>query len=155
MQIILAETGRDYEDAKRLFEAYAHSLGFDLGFQAFSKELEQIDVMYKYPEGGIFLIKNNGVSVGCVAVRTFSEGIGELKRMYIQEEARGLKLGKQLLEAALQYSKSIGHKAIRLDTMPEMQAAIKLYRTAGFREIAPYRLNPFEEALFFELKFDV
>jgi ribosomal protein S18 acetylase RimI-like enzyme len=153
MQIFLAKTVQDYEDAKRLFQAYANSLGFDLGFQEFSKELEQVDVIYKYPEGGIFLIKKNGVSIGCVGVRTFSEGIGELKRMYIQEEARGLKLGKQLLEAALRYSKSIGHKAIRLDTMPEMQAAIKLYRAAGFREIAPYRPNPFKEALFFELVF--
>lgn len=153
MSIILVKSSEEYEEARRLFEAYANSLDFDLGFQAFRKELEQLETMYKRPEGGIFLAEVNGDYVGCVAVRTFSEQVGELKRMYLLEAARGLNFGYQLLEAALQFSKSLGHKSIRLDTMPEMKAAIKLYRSAGFKEIAPYRLNPFEEALFFELVF--
>jgi len=45
-----------------------------------------------------------------------------------------------------------GHRGVRLDTPPQMGNAQKLYRTLGFREIAPYRFNPVPGTKYFELE---
>jgi putative acetyltransferase len=58
-----------------------------------------------------------------------------------------------LAEAAIADAKNIGYKKMRLDTVePKMKSAVALYRALGFREIAPYRLNPIEGAMYMELK---
>ncbi len=62
-------------------------------------------------------------------------------------------LGRELAEAAIADAKNIGYKKMRLDTVePKMKSAVALYRALGFREIAPYRLNPIEGAMYMELK---
>ncbi|MCA1612705.1 MAG: hypothetical protein LC800_00850 [Acidobacteria bacterium] len=45
-----------------------------------------------------------------------------------------------------------GYGRVLLDTLPTMSGAAALYRSLGFREVGPYRFNPIEGALFFELR---
>jgi putative acetyltransferase len=45
----------------------------------------------------------------------------------------------------------LGYDLMRLDTIPSMKQANMLYRVLGFKEIPPYRFNPIEGAIFFEL----
>ena len=52
-----------------LFLEYARSLGFDLSFQKFSEEIEQLPVEYAIPKGCIILAKSDGQYIGCVALR--------------------------------------------------------------------------------------
>jgi ribosomal protein S18 acetylase RimI-like enzyme len=88
--------------------------------------------------------------IGCAGIRKFKDNIAELKRMYIKPGYRGVGLGNKLLEIALLRAKELDYSKIYLDTLSSMKSAVKIYKTAGFKEIKPYRFNPSEDALFFE-----
>jgi len=74
--------------------------------------------------------------------------------MFVQPEYRQFKIGKKLLELAIDIAKNLGYKRIRLDTLPTMTKAQSLYRSFGFYEIDAYRFNPVEETIFMEKKLD-
>jgi putative acetyltransferase len=153
MHIALAQSAADFELGKVLFREYAETLEFNLCFQGFEAELENIHLKYAAPEGALFLVKNEaGEGVGCIAVRRFKdEETAELKRMYLRKGERGQGTGQALLGRALEAARALGYHRIRLDTIPGMMdAAIRLYRKNGFSDIEPYRKNPVEGAIFLE-----
>jgi putative acetyltransferase len=59
----------------------------------------------------------------------------ELVKMYFRKEARGLGLGKRLLELCLDEAVKLGYKQIYLETIEQMHAARGLYEHLGFRQI--------------------
>jgi putative acetyltransferase len=74
-----------------------------------------------------------------------------MKRLYVRPEFRGHRIGQQLIDHLMADARAIGYTSIRLDTIPSVMAkAVELYRSCGFREIAPYRVNPIEGALYME-----
>jgi ribosomal protein S18 acetylase RimI-like enzyme len=146
----LANNPKDFSEAATLFKEYAASLNFDLCFQNFDTELNEIDVKYNSPHGGLILIRLNNESVGCAAVRKLEDKIGELKRMYIQPGHRGLGLGHELLKKALEMAKALGYETVRLDTIKTMTEATRIYERFGFVSIPPYCYNPMDNALYLE-----
>jgi putative acetyltransferase len=149
-EIIIANTNMEYEIAALLFKEYAAWLNIDLGFQKFDEELLHLKEMYSFPNGAILLCKSENIFTGCVAVRKKEEGIAELKRMFIKAEYRKKGIGALLLQKALEITKELHYKKIRLDTLDTMTPAINLYKKYGFYEIEPYYFNPEKNALFFE-----
>ena|ERR1700759_3716421 len=148
-----ADSLADFDQGKLLFKEYAASLDFDLGYQNFEKELQDISLQYQEPTGALLLcFMNHGFAVGCVGIRQFAEGIAELKRLYVQPGFRGLKLGGKLMASAIQVAAKLGYKFLRLDTVPGQEQAQALYRHLGFYEIKPYRFSPLEGTIFFEKK---
>ena len=93
----------------------------------------------------------DGEIVGCVGLRDSGGGKCEMKRMYVQPEYRGKGLGRALGERLISEARDIGYTHMRLDTVPAMEAAVGLYISLGFKEIEPYRFNPYKEAMFLEL----
>lgn len=154
LKIIAAKTPDHFQQGRTLFLAYADSLNFDLCFQNFEEELEQLEQIYGPPNGVLLLVANADRALGCVAVRELSEGNCEMKRMYIDPAGRGLGLGRKLADAAIAFAREKGYKRILLDTLETMTAALYLYKALGFTEIPPYYHNPHENTVYLALSLD-
>ena len=152
IELLQAETADQLREARLLFEEYAASLGFDLGFQDFEAELSGLPGAYAPPRGRLLLAFHEGRPAGCVALRETEEGVCEMKRLYVRPDFQGLRLGRTLAEAVIVEAREIGYSRMRLDTVPSMDRARGLYRALGFREIPPYRFNPIPGTAFLELR---
>ncbi len=140
----------DLETARRLFREYEKSIGISLCFQNFAEEVAALPGAYAPPDGRLLLAAVGGEAAGCVALRKIGEGIAEMKRLYVRPAHRGTGLGRKLTEAVLDEARSIGYRAVRLDTLPTMKEAQALYVSLGFTDIPPYNDHPVEGTRFME-----
>ena len=108
---------------------------------------EAVDMV---PPRGVFLIgySEEQEPSGCGVVQTLEPGTGEIKRMWIAPQARGRGEGKRLLEALEEWSRSLGHHRVRLDTNRVLTQAIAMYRGAGYHEIPAYSFHPYAHLWF-------
>jgi ribosomal protein S18 acetylase RimI-like enzyme len=151
LQIIEANSNAHLAIARELFVEYATAIEVDLCFQNFNQELAMLPGRYAPPEGRLLLAFDAAAPVGCVALRPIESGVCEMKRLYVRPGFRGHGTGRLLAEEVIATARSIGYTAMRLDTLTSMEAAIALYRSIGFRPIAPYYDNPSGCAVFMEL----
>lgn len=148
-----AESPAQIAAARELFLEYAQSLGFSLCFQNFDQELASLPGDYAPPEGRLLLAELEGQLAACVALHKLEPGICEMKRLYLRSYFRGKGLGRALAERIIAEARQIGYKRMRLDTVePVMKDAVAMYRKLGFKDIAPYRLNPMAGTLYMELQ---
>jgi putative acetyltransferase len=152
VRIVPARSAEDLAAARRLFLAYADWLGVDLCFQGFERELAELPGMYTPPAGRLLLAKVGSETIGCVALRFLAPDVCEMKRLYVAPGFAGAGIGRRLAERIVEEGRAIGYRFMRLDTIPErMPAAQHLYRSLGFREIAPYYHNPLAGVAMLEL----
>ena len=150
LHIRRVRTIADIEATARLLNAYASSLEVDLGFQDFAAEIRTLPGKYAAPAGELLLARDtHDVPLGCVGLRPMRpDGCCEMKRLYVTPQARGLRLGKALVDAIIAEAVRIGYREMRLDTLPTMTEAISLYRKAGFIPIEPYYATPVKGTIF-------
>jgi N-acetylglutamate synthase-like GNAT family acetyltransferase len=146
-RVAIRDAGADDVPAiRRLFEAYAASIGVDLCFQGFADELASLPGAYQPPRGALLVALHDAEAIGCVALRPLpDEGehtVGEVKRLYVSPRARGAHAGRALMDALLERARMLGYDTLKLDTLATMARARSLYAVLGFRECAPYYRNP-------------
>ena len=151
IKIIKAASQKEINEIRMLFMEYSASLDFKLDFQNFEYEINNLPGEYSPPDGKLYLALYKDKAAGCIALRKIDCDYCEMKRLYVRSEYRGLKIGKALTEIIINEAKRIGYKFIRLDTVPSMSSARKLYVEFGFKEIPAYRYNPVEGAVYMEL----
>lgn len=137
---------------KELIEEYVRALGVDLSFQEIEEELADLHRAYGPPRGRILVAVRDGVVTGCVALRPLEGDACEMKRLYVRPGLRGGGVGRRLALAVIEVAGDLGYARMRIDTLPRMDAARRLYASLGFREIEPYRFNPVPGTSFMELE---
>lgn len=143
------------ETARTLFLEYADSLGFDLCFQGFQKELAELPGAYAPPGGRLLLARDAQDFAGCVAVRPIgnpAEKVCEMKRLYVRPTFRGKHVGRALVVRLLSDARIAGYTRMYLDTLETMIPAMTLYRSVGFQECQPYSYHPVAGTKCFDLQ---
>jgi GNAT superfamily N-acetyltransferase len=151
IRIVQPQSEEEWRQARSLIEQYAASLDLDLSFQNLKHELEHLEGEYAPPAGAFLLARENNNYLGCVGLRQFAAGVGEIKRLYAVPAARGQRIGRRLAEAIVSVAKLRGYSQLLLDTLPTMQQAQSLYASMGFKPTAAYRFNPVPGAVYLEL----
>jgi len=85
-----------------------------------------------------FVIRQDGIPAGCGGVQFFGTEYGELKRMFVRPEFRGLGLAKLMVEHLEAYTREHQIKTLRLETGIHQLEAIGLYERMGFKSIPPF-----------------
>jgi putative acetyltransferase len=137
---------------RELFLEYASATGLNFCFQNFDQELAELPGKYAPPSGRLFVAMNGHLPAGCVALRKIEERICEMKRLYVRPPFRNQGTGRELASLIISEARESGYHRMRLDTLDTMRAAIALYQSLGFKQIAPYYHNPIAEAVYLELK---
>jgi putative acetyltransferase len=153
-RLVEAESIAHFAAARALIEEYAARIGasgVDLGFQNIAAELDQLPSMYGPPSGCLLLASRDDEWVGCCALRRFSDGVCEMKRLYIKPSVRGAGLGRQLIERLVSSARAMSYRRMVLDTLEDMTAARSLYQSLGFQETKPYYFNPMAGVSYMEL----
>jgi GNAT superfamily N-acetyltransferase len=145
--MIRPATIADLDEVRTMLREYAAWLEIDLCFQNFEQELVRLPGEYAPPRGRLLIAEG----AGCVALRPIDEEICEMKRLYVRPDHRGTGLGRSLIHAIIDEARAAGYCRMRLDTMPKMDSAQRLYAGLGFRDIPAYRYNPEPGARFLEL----
>lgn len=96
------------------------------------------------PPRGVFLLGSlDGEPVACGGVKATAPGVGYVKRMWVAESARGLGLGRRMLEAIEEHARTLGFTRLQLETNRTLTEAIAMYRASGYREVAPFNDEPY------------
>lgn len=151
LRVLSASDTAELEQVRQFFRHYAAWLGVDLSYQGFGDEVANLPGAYGEADGRLFFAEVDGRPAGCVGVRRFSEGVCEMKRLYVDPDLRGQGLGRNLALAAIKAAQALGYRRILLDTLPTMRIAVKLYRELGFTEAPAYYPSPVEGTIFLTL----
>ena len=109
-----------------------------LAQQNYDEEILHLEEKYAPPKGQIYLVFVDGELAGCVGMKPSDDSHAELKRLYVRPAFRGRNLGETLTRRIMDDAQKAGYRYLRLDTLPGLKSALKLYRRLGFREIDPY-----------------
>lgn len=126
-------------------ELYADEEGFDASFEALVAEILAGFIRQNDPQTERAFIAVAGKqrlgSVFCVQSGT--PGVAKLRLFLLEPDARGLGLGKTLLDACLDFARTKGYRKMELWTHESHRAACALYEKVGFRCTASKPVHSF------------
>jgi ribosomal protein S18 acetylase RimI-like enzyme len=137
------------EEARFCLAAYFAELAerFEEGFDP-ARGVSAHEPAMVPPYGCFLIVRLAGRPIGCAALRTLEPGLGEIKRMWVSPEARGLGIARRLLGTLEARGREMGMDRICLDTNRALTQAQALYRSAGYRPVERFNDNPYADFWF-------
>lgn len=134
-----AEVPPDCDDAQHCLSRYFAEIA-DRFHDGFDPEQSSAPTLTDFapPTGSFLIMRLDGALVGCGGFKRDSTGAAYLKRMWIAPEARGLGLGKRLLNELEDRARGLGYQKARLETERTLTEAQQLYRSSGYAEVPPF-----------------
>lgn len=113
---------------------YAREYGWDNTFEALAAEIvAQFIRNYDAKRERCWIAEKDGAMVGAVFVAKGSDDVARLRLLHVEPEARGLGIGKRLVEECIRFARHTGYRKITLWTTSILSAARHIYAEAGFR----------------------
>jgi DNA-binding MarR family transcriptional regulator/ribosomal protein S18 acetylase RimI-like enzyme len=116
---------------------YAEEYGWTTDYEALAARivaqfLEGFDAAREH----CWIAERDGVRVGAVMLVRQSDHVAKLRLLHVEREARGLGIGKRLVDACVAFARAAGYRTITLWTQSNLLAARHLYQSAGFTRVA-------------------
>jgi GNAT superfamily N-acetyltransferase len=139
----------EHRDARYCLSEYVAELnrrssrGFDpsVGATALPHELRR-------PAGQFFIAYLHGEPIGCGAVKHHADAPAEIKRMWLAPQARGLGLGRRLLDTLEECARRGGAQVAHIETSAVLGEALSLYRSSSWVEVPRFNDEPFADHWF-------
>jgi GNAT superfamily N-acetyltransferase len=142
-EVEVAEVGRDAPEVMALYAPFVRS--------AEAAPVPQDEIQAEAaagppadlapPAGAMLLVRVDGEPAGIGGIRHLDTEVAEVKSMYVSPAFRGLGLGRRILGELHRVAREHGCSAVRLDSNEFLEAAVGLYRAAGYRQVADYNGN--------------
>jgi DNA-binding MarR family transcriptional regulator/GNAT superfamily N-acetyltransferase len=131
-------------EAQLCLREYFAELGrrFEAGFDPALSISAGLDEL-RLPAGAFLVATLRGEPVGSGALKFHGDEPAELKRMWVAESARGLGIGRRLLDELERCARTSGARVVRLETNRSLTEAISLYRSAGYVEVDAFNDEPY------------
>lgn len=144
--VVIRSIDPEHDDARACLERYTEELNrrsartFDPAVGATARPDE-----VRPPAGEFFVAYLDGEPIGCGAVKHRPGAPAEIKRMWVAPEARGLGLGRRLLQTLEARARDAGASLARLETNRDLSEALALYASAGWIEVEPFNTEPYAD----------
>ena len=141
-----------HPQAQHCLHAYFTELDrrFDTGFDPALSIPADVEEMR--PPAGLFLVATlRDEPIGSGALKFHGDEPAELKRMWVAESARGIGVGRRLLNELEAHAAKHGARVIHLETNSSLVEAIALYRSAGYVEVPAFNDEPYADHWFEKL----
>jgi len=127
---------------------YAEEYGWDGTYEALAAEIAAQFIRHYDPKRErCWIAERDGARVGSVLVAKASDDVAKLRLLHVEANARGLGIGKRLVEECIRFSRRAGYQKLTLWTQSVLHAARHIYKQAGFAVVRSEQHHSFGKDL--------